>query len=116
VLADLASLAQARELADRVRGSHDAIALLVNNAGVGAGRPPYRERQLRADGHELRLAVNYLAPALLARRLIPALENKAPARMVNISFDGMNDARAHRGRSLQPEATERVHPRFRGSV
>jgi len=53
-----------------------------------------RERQLSADGHELRLAVNYLAPALLARRLIPALENKAPARIVNIGFDGMNDARA----------------------
>lgn len=88
VLADLASLEQARELADRVSGSHDAIALLVNNAGVGAGRPPYRKRQLSADGHELRLAVNYLAPVLLARRLIPALENKAPARIVNIGSVG----------------------------
>ena len=88
MLADLASLEQARELADRVSGSHDAIALLVNNAGVGAGRPPYRKRQLSADGHELRLAVNYLAPALLARRLIPALENKPPARIVNIGSVG----------------------------
>jgi NAD(P)-dependent dehydrogenase (short-subunit alcohol dehydrogenase family) len=42
---------------------HNAIALLINNAGIGAGRAPYRRRQLSADGHELRLAVNYLAPA-----------------------------------------------------
>lgn len=88
VLADLASLGRVRELADRVGDDHGAIALLVNNAGVGAGRPPYRKRQLSADGHELRLAVNYLAPVLLAWRLIPALENKAPARIVNIGSVG----------------------------
>jgi NAD(P)-dependent dehydrogenase (short-subunit alcohol dehydrogenase family) len=88
VLADLASLEQVCALADQVSAGHDAIALLVNNAGVGAGRPPYRKRQLSADGHELRLAVNYLAPALLARRLIPALKNGAPARIVNVGSVG----------------------------
>jgi NAD(P)-dependent dehydrogenase (short-subunit alcohol dehydrogenase family) len=88
VLADLASLDRVRELADRITANHNAITLLINNAGVGAGRPPYRKRQLSADGHELRLAVNYLAPALLARRLIPALKNGAPARIVNVSSVG----------------------------
>jgi NAD(P)-dependent dehydrogenase (short-subunit alcohol dehydrogenase family) len=88
VLADLASLDQVRELADRVTADHGGIALLVNNAGIGAGRPPYRKRQLSADGHELRLAVNYLAPALLARRLIPALRSAAPARIVNVGSVG----------------------------
>jgi NAD(P)-dependent dehydrogenase (short-subunit alcohol dehydrogenase family) len=88
VLADLASLEQARQLADRVSADHGAIALLVNNAGIGAGRPPYRKRQLSADGHELRLAVNYLAPALLARRLVPALRKGAPARIVNVGSVG----------------------------
>jgi NAD(P)-dependent dehydrogenase (short-subunit alcohol dehydrogenase family) len=88
VLADLASLDQVRELADRITADHNAITLLINNAGVGAGRPPYRKRQLSADGHELRLAVNYLAPALLARRLIPALKNGAPARIVNVGSAG----------------------------
>jgi NAD(P)-dependent dehydrogenase (short-subunit alcohol dehydrogenase family) len=88
VLADLASLQQTRELADQVSADHDAITLLVNNAGVGAGRPPYRKRQLSTDGHELRLAVNYLAPALLARRLIPALQNGAPARIINVGSVG----------------------------
>ena len=88
VLADLASLGQVRSLADQVSAEHGAIALLVNNAGIGAGRPPYRKRQLSADDHELRFAVNYLAPALLARRLIPALENGAPARIVNVGSVG----------------------------
>jgi NAD(P)-dependent dehydrogenase (short-subunit alcohol dehydrogenase family) len=88
VLADLASLGQVRELADRIAADHNAITLLINNAGVGAGRPPYRKRQLSADGHELRLAVNYLAPALLARRLIPPLKNGAPARIVNVGSVG----------------------------
>lgn len=87
-LADLAALDQVRALADQVSADHDAIALLVNNAGVGAGRPPYRRRQLSADGHELRLAVNYLAPVLLARRLIPALKNGSPARIVNVGSVG----------------------------
>ena len=85
VLADLASLDQVRALADRITADHNAITLLINNAGVGAGRPPYRKRQLSADGHELRLAVNYLAPALLARRLISPHKNGAPARIVNVA-------------------------------
>ena len=88
VLADLASLDQVRDLADLVAADHGAIALLVNNAGIGAGRPPYRKRQLSADGHELRLAVNYLAPVLLARRLLPALKNGTPARIVNVGSIG----------------------------
>jgi len=88
VLADLSSLDQVRQLADRITSDHNAITLLINNAGVGAGRPPYRKRQLSADGHELRLAVNYLAPVLLARRLIPALKNGAPARIINVGSAG----------------------------
>ena len=88
VLADLGSLDRVRELADRVSADHGAVALLVNNAGVGAGRPPYRKRQFSADGHELRLAVNYLAPVLLARRLTPALKKGVPARIVNVGSVG----------------------------
>ena len=102
VLADLASLDQVRGLANRVAADHHAIALLVNNAGVGAGRPPYRKRQFSADGNELRLAVNYLAPALLARLLIPALRNGGPARIVNVGSVGqapvdVTDLRMDRG-------------------
>jgi NAD(P)-dependent dehydrogenase (short-subunit alcohol dehydrogenase family) len=87
-LADLSSLEQTRELADRVSTDHGAIQLLVNNAGVGSGRPPYRKRQLSTDGHELRFAVNYLAPVLLTRSLAPTLRDGAPARIVNVGSAG----------------------------
>lgn len=89
-LGELDSLDQVRRLADRVRNDHNAIGLLVNNAGIGAGRPPYRKRQITGDGHELRFAVNYLAPVLLARRLIPALAADTPARIVNIASVGQS--------------------------
>ncbi|MFI5605737.1 SDR family NAD(P)-dependent oxidoreductase [Amycolatopsis sp. NPDC051903] len=81
-LADLRSLAHVRDLAERV----GEVGLLVNNAGVGAGRPPYRKRELSADGHELRLAVNYLAPVLLTRRLLPGVG--AGGRVVNVGSVG----------------------------
>jgi NAD(P)-dependent dehydrogenase (short-subunit alcohol dehydrogenase family) len=87
-LADLSSLEQTRALAERVSSNHAAIHLLINNAGLGPGRPPYRKRLLSADGHELRFAVNYLAPALLARRLVPSLKNGEPARIVNVASAG----------------------------
>jgi NAD(P)-dependent dehydrogenase (short-subunit alcohol dehydrogenase family) len=41
-----------------------------------------------ADGHELRLAVNYLAPVVLTRALLPALRAGAPARIVNVGSVG----------------------------
>ena len=87
-LADLSSLTQAAALAESIGSSHPAIDLLINNAGVGPGRPPYRKRMLSADGHELRFAVNYLAPVLLARRLIPSLKNAETARIVNVASAG----------------------------
>lgn len=83
--ADLSSLEETHDLADMVSSDHAAIHLLINNAGVGPGRPPYRKRILSADGHELRFAVNYLAPVLLARRLVAGLKNGAPARIVNVA-------------------------------
>ncbi|MFF1438745.1 SDR family NAD(P)-dependent oxidoreductase [Streptomyces sp. NPDC058295] len=86
-VADLASLAQVRELGARVAEAHPALDVLVNNAGVGAGSPG-AGREVSADGHELRLAVNYLAPVALTRALLPALRAGAPARIVNVGSVG----------------------------
>jgi NAD(P)-dependent dehydrogenase (short-subunit alcohol dehydrogenase family) len=41
-----------------------------------------------ADGHELRFAVNYLAPVLLTRLLVPLLAASAPSRIVNVGSLG----------------------------
>jgi len=104
--ADFASLAEVRALADSVRGAHDRLHLLINNAGIGTGdggRPA--PRQTSADGHELRFAVNYLAGYLLTRLLLPALARGAPARIVNVAsagqypldFDNLMLTRAYSG-------------------
>jgi NAD(P)-dependent dehydrogenase (short-subunit alcohol dehydrogenase family) len=86
-LADLGSLEQVRSLGEQVLGEHDRLDVLVNNAGVGFGRRGAR-RELSADGIELRLAVNYLAPFLLTRLLEPRLVESAPSRIVNVASAG----------------------------
>src|SRR3954447_627455 len=86
--ADLASLDEVRALADEVQRATDELHALINNAGIGTGRPDLTTRQESRDGHELRFAVNYLAPFLLTVRLLPLLRASAPARIVNVASLG----------------------------
>jgi NAD(P)-dependent dehydrogenase (short-subunit alcohol dehydrogenase family) len=90
VVADLASLDDVRRLAAEVKAATDRLDVLVNNAGVGFGAPG-APRELSRDGHELRFAVNYLAPVLLTRELVPLLRASAPARVVNVGSVGQQD-------------------------
>ena len=83
--ADFADLADVRRLADLVRRRTDRLHILINNAGIGGAGPGGGTRQVSADGHELRLAVNYLAGFLLTDLLLPLLKDSAPARVVNVS-------------------------------
>jgi NAD(P)-dependent dehydrogenase (short-subunit alcohol dehydrogenase family) len=86
--ADFASLRQVRELAEEVEADIERLDVLVNNAGIGTNLPGGEERLESEDGNELRFAVNYLAPFLLTRALIPLLARSAPARIVNVSSAG----------------------------
>jgi NAD(P)-dependent dehydrogenase (short-subunit alcohol dehydrogenase family) len=86
--ADFAALEQVGSLADEVASSTDQLHVLVNNAGIGSGRPELTTRQESADGHELRFAVNYLAGFALTLRLLPLLRRSAPARIVNVASLG----------------------------
>jgi len=88
-LADFASLAAVRGLAGAVRAGHDRLDLLVNNAGLIS--PSF---QLSADGYELTIAVNHLAPFLLTNLLLDRLRASAPARIVTVA------SQAHRGAQL----------------
>ncbi len=86
--ADLASLAEVRDLAAQVERETDRLDVLVNNAGIGTTTRGDERREVSRDGYELRFAVNYLSGYLLARRLLPLLERSAPARIVNVSSGG----------------------------
>jgi len=87
-LADFASLAEVRDLAEAIAASAPELGLLINNAGIGGGLPEGRERQQSRDGHELRFAVNYLAGFTLTERLLPTLRANPPARIVFVSSLG----------------------------
>jgi NAD(P)-dependent dehydrogenase (short-subunit alcohol dehydrogenase family) len=81
--ADLASLDEVRHLAGELQ-EEDRIDVLVNNAGIGTAGG----REESAEGYELTFAVNYLAPFLLTRQLLPLIQRSAPARIVNVTSAG----------------------------
>jgi len=85
VTADLASLAEVRRMAADVSQRYDHLDVLINNAGVLPAGGDTRERPLSEDGHELCLAVNYLAPFLLTHLLMPLLRAAPAARILNVS-------------------------------
>ena len=88
--ADLSSKAGVRRLADAIANDHPRLHLLINNAGIGFGTPG-TGRVESPDGFELRFAVNYLAPFLLTRLLLPVVLAGAPARIVNVASIGQQD-------------------------
>lgn len=98
-IANLASLASVEALAGRIISQYPQTSLLVNNAGVIATR-----KILTGDGIELNLAVNHLAPFVLAWRLLPLLRRHPGARVVNVNSD------AHENAKLQPLDLEPAAP------
>jgi retinol dehydrogenase-12 len=97
-LADFASLAAVRRLAEALLAGHERIDLLVNNAGLISPR-----FQLSEDGYELAFAVNHLAPFLLTNLLLDRLRASAPARIVTVA------SQAHPGFRL--DLSEVTRPR-----
>lgn len=99
-LADLASLEEVHGLARRVRADHDRLDVLINNAGAGSGRPG-AGRELSRDGNELRFAVNYLAPVLLTRQLLPIITdrivNEGSLGQDEIDFDDLTMEHRYNG-------------------
>jgi len=88
--ADFFSLDAVRRLSGEIQTDHERLDVLINNAGIGVGmRLGRRERS--ADGHELRFAVNHLAPFCLTHQLLPLLRRSAPARIVNVASAGQQD-------------------------
>jgi retinol dehydrogenase-12 len=97
-LADFASLAAVRHLAETILAAHPRIDVLVNNAGLISPR-----LQLSEDGYELTIAINHLAPFLLTNLLLDRLRASSPARIVTVA------SQAHRGARL--DLSELARPR-----
>jgi NAD(P)-dependent dehydrogenase (short-subunit alcohol dehydrogenase family) len=83
LVADLSSQAAVREAAREFRARYDALHLLINNVGA-----LFLNRRDSADGIEMTLALNHLAPFLLTHMLRDRLQAGAPARIVNVSSSG----------------------------
>jgi NAD(P)-dependent dehydrogenase (short-subunit alcohol dehydrogenase family) len=102
-VADFARLAEVRQLASDLAARYPRIDLLVNNAGLIAGR----ERTLTADGNELTFQVNHLAPFLLATslrdqlatargRVIATSSAAGAARAARVDLDNLDLADGYR--------------------
>lgn len=83
-VADFAGLREVMHAARTLNsGPPPRLDALINNAGIGPGAPG-ANRELSRDGHELRLAVGYLAPYALTRSVLPLLARADDARIVNV--------------------------------
>ncbi|MEM9332327.1 MAG: SDR family NAD(P)-dependent oxidoreductase [Pseudomonadota bacterium] len=76
--ADLSSMKDVKTLADDIRKHHHHIDALINNAGVFKTPNP-----LTADGYDIRIVVNTIAPFLLTKLLLPAMT--PDSRVINLS-------------------------------
>lgn len=85
---DLARFASVREFAKRFLDTHDALHLLVNNAGG-----TWSQRHETEDGHELTFQVNHLGAFLLTELLLDRVKSSAPARVVTTSSGAHKSSR-----------------------
>lgn len=79
LVADLSSLEQVNELANKVL-QFERLDVLINNAGVYMN-----SRELSHDGYEYTFAVNHLAPFSLTLQVLPLLLKSSPSRIINVA-------------------------------
>lgn len=77
---DLASFASVCAAAAEIAAIHDAVHVLVNNAGIHL-----RSRALSADGFERTWAVNHLGPFLFTGQLMAQLRAAGASRVVTVT-------------------------------
>lgn len=102
-LADFASLDSVRRVADELLAHYERIDILANNAGA-----MFSAHRTSADGHEMSLQVNHLAPFLLTNLLLGRLAASPDARVINtgssqyrggrLDLDDLNGTRGRYGK------------------
>jgi NAD(P)-dependent dehydrogenase (short-subunit alcohol dehydrogenase family) len=84
-VADLALMSSVRALADELRGAHERIDVLANNAGA-----LFASRKQTSEGFEQTFALNHLAPFLLTNLL---RDRRAGRRVVTTASDAHQSGR-----------------------
>jgi NAD(P)-dependent dehydrogenase (short-subunit alcohol dehydrogenase family) len=101
---DLASLASVRRAAEQLRGAHDHLDLLIDNAGLMF--PPYGRTE---DGFELQFGTNHLGHFALTGLVLDRLLATPGSRVVTVSSTG------HRAGAIDfddPQFERRRYRRF----
>jgi NAD(P)-dependent dehydrogenase (short-subunit alcohol dehydrogenase family) len=80
--AELSLLSEIAGIATQVAADHDHIDVLINNAGALFG-----SREETLEGFERTLAINFLAPILLSRKLATCFDKKS--RVINVASGGL---------------------------
>jgi NAD(P)-dependent dehydrogenase (short-subunit alcohol dehydrogenase family) len=86
LIADLSSREQVRQMAEDITSRYSRLNVMINNAGTYE-----KERHLTPEGVEKTFAVNYLAPFLLTRLLLPLLKENTPSRIVTVASSAHED-------------------------
>jgi dehydrogenase/reductase SDR family member 12 len=84
VVADLSSLAQVRDAADRILASEARLDVFVDNAGA-----IHEQRSESVDGIEATLALLVVGPFVLESSLLPLLRRTRGARVIAVTSGGM---------------------------
>lgn len=77
---DLGDLASTAAAATQILSSHDAIDLLINNAGVMA-----MPERITVDGFEMQMGVDHLGHFAFTAHLLPAIVSTEAARVVTVT-------------------------------
>lgn len=79
-VADFSDLEAVKSMSEEIKSKLPKIDILINNAGV------FKSAILKnKDGLDLRFTVNYLAPYLLTKALLPLIEKGTNPRIINLS-------------------------------
>lgn len=79
-VADFSDLDAIKQMAQTVKNEVPQLEVLINNAGVFKSATSQNK-----DGFDIRFVVNYFAPYLLTKTLVPLLQNSNESRIINLS-------------------------------
>lgn len=105
--ADLSLQSEVRRLAREFQQRHERLHVLINNAGA-----LFALRRESADGIEMTLALNHLAPFLLTNLLLETMRASAPARIINVSSDAHEMVKAIDFDDPEMRSTKRRFQRY----